>query len=69
MSLKFDEFKKFNLTSNELEKIRIKNFKKFEKIGFPTKKQEHWKYTDLRTIINNNFDNLQIINNKKKLTI
>ena len=68
MTLKFEEFKKSNLTSKEIDSIRIKNFKKFEKIGFPTKKQEHWKYTDLKSIINNSFKDLEIIDNKKKIS-
>ena len=55
MILKFQEFQKSNLGLKELDSIRIKNFKKFEKLGFPTKRQEHWKYSDLKTIIGNNF--------------
>jgi Fe-S cluster assembly protein SufD len=60
MNLKFDQFKKLNLNLKELENIRSKNFKKFELKGLPSKKQEQWKYTDLKTIINNNFEDLQI---------
>ena len=66
MNLKFEEFEKSNLDLKELDNIRVKNFKKFEKLGFPTKKQEHWKYTDLKNIISNNFENLQIFKDKKK---
>jgi len=65
MNLKFKEFQKSNLGLKELDNIRIKSFKKFETYGFPTKKQEHWKYTDLKTIINDNFKNLQIFKDKK----
>jgi len=65
MNLKFEEFHKSNQCLNDLDDIRVKNFKKFEAIGFPTKKQEHWKYTDLKSIINNNFQNLQIFNDNK----
>jgi len=60
MNLKFQEFQKLNLGLKELDGIRIKSFKKFETQGFPSKRQEHWKYSDLRTIINENFKNLQI---------
>ena len=67
MNLKFEEFQKTNLSFKELNNIRIKNFKKFESLGFPTKKQEHWKYTDLKNIINNNFKDLQIIEDKSSL--
>jgi len=68
MNLNFEEFQKSNLGLKEVDNIRVKSFKKFETLGFPTKKQEHWKYTDLKTIINNNFENLQIFkdeNNSK----
>jgi Fe-S cluster assembly protein SufD len=67
MNLKFEEFQKSNLGLKELEDIRIKSFKKFEKQGFPTKRQEHWKYTDLKAIIDNNFENLEIIKDKNNL--
>ena len=67
MSLKFQEFQKLNLGAKELDNIRVKSFKKFEAKGFPTKKQEHWKYTDLRNIIYNNFQDLQIFNEEKTL--
>ena len=65
MILKFEEFKKENIINKELNDIRIKNFKKFEIQGFPSKKQENWKYTDLKTIISSNFNNLEIIDDKK----
>ena len=65
MNLKFEEFKKSNLGFKELDNIRIKSFKNFEIKGFPTKKQENWKYTDIRNIISNNFQDLQIFNKNK----
>jgi len=68
MNLKFEEFHKSNLCFKELDNIRAKSFKKFETWGFPSKKQEHWKYTDLKTIINNNFSNLQIFKDQKVST-
>jgi len=64
MNLKFEEFKKSNPDFKELNNIRFQNFKKFETQGFPTKKEEHWKYADLRTIISNNFEDLQIYDDK-----
>ena len=67
MNLKFEEFKKLNLNLKELEKIRINSFKKFETQGFPTKKQEHWKYTDLDNIINKSFSKLEIFNDQQSL--
>ena len=66
MNLKFEKFKKPNQNLEELNNIRNNNFKKFELQGFPTNKQEHWKYTNLKNIINNNFTNLKIFDDKKK---
>ena len=65
MILKFKEFQKQNISSKELDNIRVRNFQKFEMKGLPSKKQEHWKYTDLKSIINNNFKNIEISDNKK----
>ena len=64
MNLKFE---KINSSSEEIDILRLKCFKNFEEKGFPTKKQEHWKYTDLKTIINNNFEDLQICKENKNL--
>jgi Fe-S cluster assembly protein SufD len=66
MNLKFEDFKKSNLALKELDDIRAENFKKFKIKGLPTKKQEHWKYSDLRNIINNNFSDLEILNDNTK---
>jgi Fe-S cluster assembly protein SufD len=67
MNLKFEEFKKTNVVFKELENIREKSFEKFVTLGFPTKKQEHWKYTDLKNIISKSFVNLQIFKDSKNL--
>jgi Fe-S cluster assembly protein SufD len=67
MNLKFKDFQKSNIGTKELDSIRAENFQRFEKQGFPSKRQEHWKYTDLKTIINNNFSDLQIFKNKKNI--
>ena len=39
MILKFKEFQKQNISSKELDNIRVKNFQKFEIKGLPTKKR------------------------------
>ena len=65
MILNFDEFQKANQNGSELDDIRIKNFNIFQKTGFPSKKEESWKYTDLKRIIYNNLNKLEIPNNKK----
>jgi len=65
MSLNFDAFQKANQSGNELDSIRIKNFNIFQKKGFPSKKEENWKYTDLKTILYNNLNKLELPNNEK----
>ena len=65
MNLNFDEFQKANQTGGELDDIRIKNFDNFQKKGFPSKKEESWKYADLKTILYNNLNKLEVLNNKK----
>ena len=63
----FDAFQKANQSGSELDNIRIKNYNIFKESDFPSKKQENWKYTDLRTILNNNFENLEIFKDKENL--
>jgi len=65
MILDFDEFQKTNQSESELNDIRIKNLNIFKKKGFPSKREENWKYTDLKTILSNNLNKLEIPDNKK----
>jgi Fe-S cluster assembly protein SufD len=65
MILNFNKFQKANQTGGELDDIRIKNFNIFQKKGFPSKKEESWKYTDLKTILHNRLNKLEVLNNKK----
>ena len=65
MKLDFNEFQQSNPTFKELNLIRKKNFEEFQRKGLPSKKQEQWKYTDLKTIFSNNLPDLEIFNNKK----
>ena len=65
MILNFYEFQKANQNGGELDDIRIKNFNIFQKKGFPSKKEESWKYTDLKRILYNNLNKLEVPNNKK----
>ena len=62
--LNFDTFKKTNQSDSELDSIRIKNFDIFQKKGFPSKKEENWKYTDLKTILYNNLNELELPNHE-----
>jgi len=65
MILNFDEFQKANQSGSELNNIRIKYLNIFKEKGFPSKREEKWKYTDLKTILSNNLNKLEIPNNKK----
>ena len=47
--------KKTSLLSKEDETHREKNLQLFLKSGFPNKKDENWKFTDLNSIIKKNF--------------
>jgi Fe-S cluster assembly protein SufD len=44
--------------SNLQKEIKEKNFNKFLKQGFPNKRIEDWKFSDLNQIISTNFENL-----------
>ncbi len=68
----------FKISSKEIDKIkkiskiekdfRINNLNFFNKKGFPNKKQEDWKFSDLREIIQKNFKKLKVnqVNSKVK---
>jgi len=64
MILNYDAFLKANQRASELDSIRIKNFDIFQKKGFPSKKEENWKYTDLKTILYNNLNELELPNHE-----
>ena len=42
-------------TNTEIHEIRSKALENFDKLGFPTKKIEAWKYTSLNTILKNDY--------------
>ena len=41
---------------SDIHNIRSEAFSFFEKAGFPTKKDEEWKYTSLRSVLNHNYN-------------
>ena len=41
--------------NTKVHKIRSKNFDHFEKTGFPSKKDEEWKYTSLDNLLKKNY--------------
>ena len=44
--------------SNSQKEIKEKNFNKFLEEGFPNKRIEDWKFSDLNQIISTNFETL-----------
>ena len=44
--------------SKDEKEFRIKNLNYFNKVGFPDKKIEDWKFSDLKGIIYKNFNKL-----------
>ncbi len=42
-------------TTSDFHKIRAAAMQQFEKIGFPSKKQESWKYTSLKQVLKTDF--------------
>ena len=66
----------FKIHSNEIDKLgnftkeekdfRLKNLKYFNDTGFPNKRNEDWKFSDLKEIVSKNFDKLQIKHDKSE---
>ena len=66
----------FKINSNEIDKIgnftkeeknfRLKNLNYFNDTGFPNKKNEDWKFSDLKAIVSKNFSKLNIQLSKSK---
>ena len=56
----FYDFKveKIKDLSPEDKNLRRENLDLFYKNGFPNKKEEDWKFTDLNSILSKNFDNI-----------
>ena len=64
------EIDKINLINQEDKNYRIKNLEFFNQKGFPTKKEEDWKFSDLREIFSKNFKKLKFITlNQKKINL
>ena len=64
-SKEIDKIKKISKTERD---FRINNLNLFNEKGFPNKKQEDWKFSDLREIIQKNFNKLKVnkVNSKVK---
>ena len=68
----FYDFKIENIKDLSLEEknLRKKNLDLFFQNGFPNKKNEDWKFTDLNSILGKNFNNIvnkDFISEDKKL--
>ena len=61
----FENTFKKSLLNDEFN-FRKNSLNKFIKKGFPSKKLESWKFSDLNQIINNNIENLNFYNDLKK---
>ena len=64
----FYDFKIENIKDLSLEEtnIRKKNLDLFYQNGFPNKKNEDWKFSDLREIVSKNFNKLDLKFNKSE---
>ena len=61
------EINKIKIKSQKERDFRIKNLNFFNKNGFPNKRQEDWKFSDLREIIYKNFKKLNTKNKNSKI--
>ena len=55
-----NEIDKIGTLTKEEKDFRLKNLDYFNDIGFPNKKIEDWKFSDLREIVSKNFNKLDI---------
>ena len=58
--INLNEIDKIGKFSKEEKDFRLKNLNYFNNVGFPNKKQEDWKFSDLREIVSKNFSKLNI---------
>jgi len=58
--IKSDEIDKIGNFTKEEKSFRLKNLEYFNDIGFPNKKNEDWKFSDLKSIVSKNFSKLDI---------
>ena len=55
-----EDIDKIGKFSNEEKIFRVKNLNYFNDTGFPNKKSEDWKFSDLKQIVSKNFNKLDI---------
>ena len=61
-----DEIDKIGNFTKEEKNFRLKNLNYFNNTGFPNKKNEDWKFSDLKAIVSKNFSKLDIQLSKSK---
>ena len=64
-----DEIDKIGNFTKEEKNFRLKNLDYFNDIGFPNKKNEDWKFSDLNAIVSKNFSKLNTQFEKPKKQI
>jgi len=62
LKIDFDKIVRSLELSNESKESRKKNFNQFVEKGFPNKRIEDWKFSDLNQIISSNIENLRFHN-------
>ena len=56
----FENFRSQYIPKLDDEAQRIEAFKDFEKLGFPNKKLEDWKFSDFNSIISNKIQTIKV---------
>jgi len=62
LKLNFEDYLNEKNLTNSQKEIKESNFDNFIKNGFPNKRIEDWKFSDLKQIISSNFDNINFLN-------
>ena len=61
-----NEIDKINFINKEEKNFRIENLNAFNSTGFPSKKEEDWKFSDPQAIFSKNFKKLNLDNSNSK---
>jgi len=69
LKLNFEDYLNEKNLTNSQKEIKESNFDNFIKNGFPNKRIEDWKFSDLKQIISSNFDNINFLNREIESSI
>ena len=61
-----NEIDKINLVNKDDKNFRIENLNAFNNTGFPSRKEEDWKFSDTKAIFSKNFKKLNFNNSNSK---